>query len=154
DIIRLVPLSSLSRRDAARWANDLFDAMDVPGPALRDRLFDILEWLWETVCGPVLESIADLLLPTGNELPRLWWCPTGPLTALPPHGGGLYRRGPGEGAISVGERVVSSYTTTLSAMMRARRPPAPSRPSTLLAVGLPETDGRRPLPAVRRELDR
>ncbi|MEH0590094.1 CHAT domain-containing protein, partial [Streptomyces sp. B21-106] len=91
-------------------------------------------------------------------LPRLWWCPTGLLTLLPLHAAGRHPRHRtsaaqgGEGtAQSVPDRVVSSYTSTLTALRRARERTGDGAFRGLLTVGMPETPGRPPLPGVERE---
>lgn len=45
-------------------------------------LFDTLAWLWHVVAQPVLHHLG-WTSPPASMLPRLWWCPTGPLTFLP-----------------------------------------------------------------------
>ena len=83
----------------------------------------------------------------GEELPRLWWCPTGLLTLLPLHAAG-YHDGTGR---SVLDHVVSSYTPSLRALAEARRR-GPSGRGGMLVVALPETEGQAPLPSVKAEL--
>ncbi|MEV0231903.1 CHAT domain-containing protein [Nonomuraea sp. NPDC050786] len=76
---------------------------------------------------PVLHALA---LPVGS---RIWWCPTGPLTTLPLHATGRHR--PGGTTTWAGEYVVSSYTPTLQALLRARNtPPAPPSATTLVTA--------------------
>ncbi|WP_156893508.1 CHAT domain-containing protein [Actinokineospora enzanensis] len=103
----------------------------------RDVLTDMLAWLWERVAAPVFEALG----PTG---PRLWWCPTGILTFLPLHAAGV----PGD---HVPDRVISSYTTSLGDLLRARAARPPHEPR-VLAVGAGALPGQVPLPEVRREL--
>ncbi|KAF6753576.1 CHAT domain-containing protein [Ephemerocybe angulata] len=45
--------------------------------------------------------------------PRIWWCPTGPLSSLPLHAAGVYQ---GPNCESVFDYVVSSYTPTVTAI--------------------------------------
>ncbi|MFC0111319.1 CHAT domain-containing protein [Kibdelosporangium aridum subsp. largum] len=52
------------------------------------------------------------------------------------------------------DRVISSYTSTLTALLRARATPASTEKPALLAVGMPTTPGAGALPAVPAELDR
>jgi CHAT domain-containing protein len=79
----------------------------------------------------------------------LWWCPTGLLSFLPLHAA----RARGSAAPSVLDRVASSYTPTILALLNARRrPPAmAAAPSSTLIVAIPETPGYAPLPGVTRE---
>jgi CHAT domain-containing protein len=55
---------------------------------------------------------------------------------------------------TVPDRVISSYTPTLTALLRAHTTPAPIGQPRLLAVGMPTTPGASDLPAVPAELDR
>ena len=127
----------------------------------RHAVLDVLDWLWDAVTGPVLARLPGA--PAGEPgragppgravLPRVWWCPTGPLTVLPIHAAGHHPRlstSP-PGTDCVPDRVVSSYTPTLTALLRARGERA-TQAAGLLAVGLPDTPGHPPLPAVSEEL--
>ncbi|TEB19428.1 hypothetical protein FA13DRAFT_1780624 [Coprinellus micaceus] len=75
----------------------------------------ILESLWEEVVKPILSVLG---LSKGDKdmihlFPRIWWCPTGPLSFLPLHAAGVYR---GEGAEGIADYAVSSYTPTVTAL--------------------------------------
>ena len=132
----------------------------------RHAVFDVLAWCWQAITEPVLTALGYTHTPSGRieEWPRVWWCPTGPATILPLHAAGRHPRtatqyqAMGEAAAvadTVAGRVVSSYTPTLTALIRARARPAPSR-VRLLAAGVPEAPGYAPdagpLPAVPAEL--
>jgi CHAT domain-containing protein len=67
------------------------------------------------------------------NLPRIWWCPTGPLAFLPIHAAGLYMKGTAEESVS--NYVVSSYTPTLAALLEQERSSEGS--FHLLTVALP-----------------
>jgi len=124
--------------------------------ALRQTLISIQRWLWDTVAEPVCAAL-DELAPSGTaeHRPRVWWCPTGPLTMLPLHAAGRHgaakpladRRRP-----TVAARCVSSYTSSLGALLRARSGPPAQRPPRVFAVGLAQASGQAPLPAVSDEL--
>lgn len=93
-------------------------------------------WLWSAVVGPV---VADLNLAEATEPPRVWWCPTGPLTLLPIHAAG-------HGDTWLADLAVSSYTPTVRALVDARRPrrhtPGPARFLVASALsGDPATSG-------------
>jgi CHAT domain len=81
--------------------------------------------------------------------------PDGPLTVLPIHAAGRHARA-GEagaaGADCVADRVISSYTPTLTALTRTRQPIAPA-PVQHLTVSMPTTPDLPPLPAVLDELE-
>ncbi|MGW5211164.1 CHAT domain-containing protein [Streptomyces sp. NPDC004051] len=118
----------------------------------RHTVHDTLEWLWKHIARPVLDRLT--WPPESTTPPRLWWCPTASLTVLPLHAAGRYPRGAHDRTEPVGlpYAAVSSYTTTLSALVDARRRPAPADP-TLLAVALTDTErGHAVLPGVATEL--
>jgi len=110
------------------------DATAAERQAAEAVLRDLLGWLWDTVAAGVVDRV-----PRGS---RVWWCPTGPLTYLPVHAAG-----------EVPDRVISSYTPTIAALMRAWR--APDTPEQrVLGVAVPDAPGLPPLPGTRTELAR
>jgi CHAT domain-containing protein len=86
--------------------------------------------------------------------PRIHWCPTGEFTFLPLHAAGVY-----EGAYqdSLSNYVVSSYTPTISALLRARATPiclTPSSTQLLLVAEKHAKEENMPiLPSVDAECD-
>jgi CHAT domain-containing protein len=66
-----------------------------------------------------VELINIYQIPGSQDRPRLHWCPTGELTFLPLHAAGIYRL-EAANADCCADYVVSSYTPTLSALIRAR----------------------------------
>jgi hypothetical protein len=135
------------------------------GPQDRDHnraaIFTILEWMWDAIAEPVLNALGHTRTPTGpaQEWPRVWWCPTGPLAVMPLHAAGYHPRdanharnmNPDELARTVASRVVSSYTPTLAALVRARR--KPDGPVAQLAIGAARAPGQSYLPGVMPELE-
>jgi CHAT domain len=114
-----------------------------------------LRWLWDDIADPVLDRLGFADAPGPEQSwPRLWWCPTGPLTLLPLHAAGYHGDGTEIGR-SVLDRVVSSYTPTLRALMEARRPPLDLRPETerMLIVSVPHAPHQVPLAHLARERD-
>ncbi|MEU6859336.1 CHAT domain-containing protein [Glycomyces sp. NPDC046736] len=107
----------------------------------------VLAWLWDAVAEPVLGHLG-YLGPPDPDLPRIWWCPTGPLTLLPVHAAGHHRARDGRAAV---EYAVPSYTPTLRALAEARKPTAPQPDSTPLIVAIAETPGLRDLRGARFE---
>jgi hypothetical protein len=124
---------------------------DVSRAAIRD----VLAWLWDVIAEPVLTHLGCNGAPTADSAwPRVWWCPTGPLSLMPIHSAGRYPSQPGSIAVGedcVPERVVSSYIPTLTALARARQVP-PLRPRRHLTVAMPNNPELPPLPAVAAEL--
>lgn len=101
-----------------------------------------LAWLWEAITKPVLNALGHHGPPADNEpWPRLWWCPTGPLTVLPLHAAGVHGDGTGS---SVLDRVVSSYTPTLRALRGESPSPGPSS-QNVLVVTVDDIAGLDPL---------
>ncbi|MGW7431578.1 CHAT domain-containing protein [Streptomyces sp. NPDC054861] len=163
--IEVVPLPALDQAEAERRAVDFLDAIEESyglqgaprARAAMRRLTDTLAWLWDTVTEPVLDRLGLRTVPIDDEpWTRLWWCPTGWLSFLPLHAAGrtdpASRASAGSGR-SVMDRVVSSYTPTLRALVRARRAPATAsarRPAPLI-VSLAETPGAAPLPGASQE---
>ncbi|MGW3668927.1 CHAT domain-containing protein [Streptomyces sp. NPDC005141] len=112
----------------------------------RHGVFDVLEWAWQAIAEPVLTVLGHTQTPEGRieDRPRVWWCLTGPASVLPLHAAGRHPRtmpqysAMGEAAAithSVVGRVVSSYTSTLTTLIRTRARPAPDRVRQL-AVGV------------------
>ncbi|MDY7088819.1 MAG: CHAT domain-containing protein [Actinomycetota bacterium] len=94
---------------------------------------DTITWLADAVTGPVLQRLAE----RGPLPQRLWWSPTGALTALPLHA-----------AVPAG--TISSYAPTLQLLTAAVTRHRPERQALILAPAddLPELD--REITAVTR----
>ncbi|MFG2811253.1 CHAT domain-containing protein [Streptomyces massasporeus] len=159
--VEVVPLPGVTVLEMDRVANRYVahlaaaeerDATVVQRERARHTVHDTLEWLWEHIAEPVLDRLA---LDGADLLPRVWWCPTASLTLLPLHAAGRYPRGGGDTPPSVGVpyQVVSSYTTSLSSLVDARRPHTTTAPG-LLAIAVTDTGrGHTPLPGVDVELE-
>ncbi|TEB29605.1 hypothetical protein FA13DRAFT_1775255 [Coprinellus micaceus] len=94
----------------------------VAGPYRRVKVAEdgvcmLLHGLWEEVVKPILEAVGFFNLKESNSsggvLPRIWWCPTGPLSFLPLHAAGIYR---GIQMESISDYVVSSYIPSVTAL--------------------------------------
>jgi tetratricopeptide (TPR) repeat protein len=173
--VRVRPLPGLTAQECSARAYALLGGLELSASAespvaLRKQLISVLfatmNWLWDTTCEPVLNDLRDHGDLPGDQLvhdkgvpPRIWWCPTGPLTVLPLHAAGRYGPdGDAEGPC-LPQLAVSSYTPTMGALIRSRERARPDTAIRLLAVGMPTTpdfDGLRftDLEAVPRELDR
>lgn len=139
------PLPGLSAAEVVETANTYLDLLDRSPTTLaaaltrHQRTEDLLRWLGRHVTGPVLAALGDT--------ERLWWCPTGPLAALPIHAG----IDP-DGACAL-DQVVSSYTPTLRALAEARsRPAAEPADRRILVVAMEQTPGAADL-TVQPEVD-
>jgi hypothetical protein len=150
-------LPGLSEDEATARADKMLNALagtSDPGKD-RDDLLDVLDWLWDLIAEPVLTALGHISTPdTGSPLPHVWWCPTGPLAIMPIHAAGHHprRHTAAIGGIDcVPHRVISSYTPTLTSLSRARQPASPFQ-IRQLTIGMPDTPGQQPLPAVPAEM--
>ncbi|MFE7775834.1 CHAT domain-containing protein [Streptomyces sp. NPDC057445] len=143
-------------------------ALEIGSPPSRDarpirwhaahEMNEVLAWLWDNITGPVLDALGIDGPPHDGCLPRIWWCPVGPMAALPLHAAGHHQDSGRADARSVLDRAVSSYTPTIRALAHTRRhadtppPHAPARAPRVLVVGMPETPGIGLLPGVNHEV--
>jgi tetratricopeptide (TPR) repeat protein len=145
-----IELSDLTVLDVLDRYVELLHAPDDPGDYGSHTVASILEWLWRSTVGPVLEHLRYTTnLPDTAQGPRLCWVPTGLLAALPLHAAGL------PGGPSALDRVVSSYAPTIRALAAQTRRPAPT-PRLLVAEmpttpALPHRPGAPDLPGTTDE---
>lgn len=91
--------------------------------SVEDKLEEILCRLWHDVVAPVIARLKEKIPPGRNS--RIWWCPTSVFSTLPVHAAGDYSV---EGE-QLPQKYVSSYTSSISSLVRARNctdHPAPS----------------------------
>jgi hypothetical protein len=162
DWVHSVPLPDLSQEAAHHARRELLSVVFAleagdRSPAARRRsrkvMTSVQEWLWEAIAAPVLAALEhDGQPPPGAPWPRVWWCLTGPLAGLPVHAA----KSGSQPDANVMDRVVSSYTTTIAALLRARQTTPRNleggRPPRFLAVGMPDTPGAPPLRGVELEV--
>ncbi|MFE5807805.1 CHAT domain-containing protein [Streptomyces sp. NPDC056491] len=99
-------------------------ALSAARTAAESELDAVTGWLWDGICGPVLDALGHTGSPAaGAPLPRLWWCPTGLLDLLPLHAAGHHGEIVDGPPRTVLDRVVSSYTPTVRALLTARARP-------------------------------
>ncbi|KAI0032624.1 CHAT domain-containing protein [Vararia minispora EC-137] len=108
----------------------------------------VLKRLWEWIVHPILSTL-DVTGPyaKASHKPHITWCLTDSLVQLPLHAAGLYNNDVASGSKLV-DMAVSSYTPSLSALLRAegRTDPAPPSLPNILVVTQPKTPGLPPLP--------
>jgi len=148
-----IPLPELDYDEITSRTGNMLAALREPGGTLNKTLADLLGWLWMTTARPVLDAVnitgpVDMSARHTTSPQRLWWCPTGLLSFLPLHAAGLYNHD----LASVPERVISSYTSTLSLLIRARQPRKASDSKPLL-VGVPDAPGAARLGKVPEEIN-
>ena len=157
--VMTVALPGLTASEAYSRANDflaalreLEDSRQQPLGAHQEALKTIngtMHWLWEAAAGPALAALGHTTQPAVSaRWPRVWWCPTGPLTSLPIHAARPDRLG----APGVLDLVVSSYAPTLRALSRARSRRQPSGAGQILSYRRPRdaVPALRSAPASRR----
>ncbi|MBO2458465.1 CHAT domain-containing protein [Actinomadura violacea] len=100
-------------------------------------LLDVLAWLWDAIAHPVLGALGHDGAPRDGHWPRLWWAPGGLLGRLPLHAAGL------PGGPAVMDRVISSYTASVTALRHSRRNArrAARAEGPALVVAMPTTPG-------------
>ncbi|TFK22491.1 hypothetical protein FA15DRAFT_622397 [Coprinopsis marcescibilis] len=121
-------------------------------------LSTILAGLWTDLVCPILEELkfTEQKGAPIAELPRIWWCPTGPLSFLPIHAAGIY--GVGEDSTNINDYAISSYTPTIASLAeigkRERRIGDDTAGLFLVSQPNPRKKPRlRALPGARVEVD-
>lgn len=128
-----------------------------------------LEWLWEDIAEPVLTFLGHTAAPPGpagdpmskldafcKTAPRVWWVMTRNTSRLPIHASISASPGPGLTRHRVVDRVISSYTTSIKALLFSRQQLSvriasnTTRGKSALLCAVPETTydgtaGLRPL---------
>ena len=142
-------------------------------------LAEVLSALWSQVVWPILESLAFSVrftlvavysisinyfqLPDTKScanMPRIWWCPTGPLAFLPIHAAGIYVKGEGvQPNQCLAEFAVSSYIPTVNANLKPSKSNSVEKPggaptTGLLIVSQPNTPNNVQILGAKEEADR
>ena len=107
-----------------------------------------LRKLWDQIVSPIV----DCLQATHPSRSHIWWCPTAEFSVLPLHAAGPYRKG----QQNLPHLYISSYTSTLTALIRAsRRDPSNSatEQKRFVAIGQAKAAGESELLSVEKELD-
>ncbi|KAK6527590.1 hypothetical protein TWF694_004574 [Orbilia ellipsospora] len=138
DSISSIPLQNLHKKDVEKHVERLRiirSASSSAGIEVSDASLQIsrmLEWLWDAAVGPILEALGFLAPPqNSNDLPRVWWIPTGKLSSLPLHAAGYHQSGSTKSAL---DRVISSYATSIKALQYTRKS---SQKNIKLGSGVP-----------------
>ncbi|KAF8120610.1 hypothetical protein EV363DRAFT_1085212, partial [Boletus edulis] len=101
---------------------------------------------WDSIVDEVVRNL-ESHVPKNS---RVWWCPTGVFTSLPIHTAHPCRKG--ERGLS--DIYISSYTPTLSVLIRSRTKRAHRRVFSFVSIGQPNAAGYSPLESVRQELEK
>jgi CHAT domain-containing protein len=108
----------------------------------------LLEWLWDTIAKPVLDTLGFTESP-GDSWPRIWWIPTGPLAKFPIHAAG-------SSDSSVLDRVISSYSVSIRALVQSRQRRSKAKvleEGKAVFVGMERTPDHKHLPYVPKEIE-
>ncbi|KAK2609183.1 hypothetical protein QQS21_002265 [Conoideocrella luteorostrata] len=114
----------------------------------------ILEWLWDAFASAILDSLGFKQPPGDDDWPHIWWIPTGVLTKFPLHAAGYHSTGSKK---AVMDRVMSSYSSSIKAIIHGRRRNNPEVLSTsskgkALLVSMQNTPGCGQLPCAADEV--
>jgi len=113
----------------------------------------VLEWLWDVAVSCILNELGSMDEGSGIDVcSRVWWVGNGLLNILPIHAAGYHQFGSTKNAM---DRVISSYTPTLKALLYARE--RSLRVATVelqkaMLVGMPKTPAQGELPFVAIEI--
>jgi len=127
-------------------------------PADSDHGVDaVLSRLWLDIAEPVLKKIGYLDPKVTSQLPRITWCPSGPLCFLPLHAAGIYvdsKRAHPVNNPKVFDFVISSYAPSISALVNAvrKKHESPHNGPKILAISQPATPNLKPLPGTVNEI--
>lgn len=147
--VTALPLPELTEQNLIRRASEFLSAREAVIRGFGSRqaqgradMISVLEWLWDAVAGPVLDALGYRSRPPDDSWPRVWWVPCGLLGLLPIHAAGYQATATDPQPKTVIDRVVSSYTPSLRALIHThgRTAATPALPE-VLAVAMPTTPG-------------
>ena len=113
---------------------------------MQRRFMSFLRELWDAVVFPIV----NFLRTACPSQSRIWWCPTAEFCLLPLHAAAPYRKG----EKGVPQLFISSYATTLNALIRARRRSSldSAAQRRVVAIGQAQAHGSNELLCVSTEL--
>ncbi len=153
--VRTLPLPDVTPNAVREQTRTLHEALQ-PETMLdlgqQQRFAEVLAWLWDAMIERVLNELGIGPPAPGQDLPRIWWIPTGPLAVMPIHAAGRHDTRT-SAAQNLLDRAVSSYTPTLRALIHARRRPTVSARSRPLVVSMGQTPGAPALPSAATEAE-
>ncbi len=112
---------------------------------------EMLEFLWDNVANPVLDTLGFTGPRTEDKWPHVWWMPSGQLNRLPLHQAVYHKRYSDETVI---DRVVSSYSSSIKAILQQRKNyKQPSTRDQALLVAMEYTQGHSQFPFAAKEVE-
>jgi CHAT domain-containing protein len=143
-----IPLQ-ITQRDARDLSTELHTlTVRTKSADVTEELAFFLRKLWDQIVSPIVECLQT----THPSQSRIWWCPTAEFSSLPLHAAGPYRKG----QRNLPHLYISSYTPTLTALIRARRPHQSNsviEQRRFVAIGQTRAAGESELFSVSAELD-
>ncbi|ORY12054.1 CHAT domain-domain-containing protein [Clohesyomyces aquaticus] len=107
--VEVVPLPDLNYRDTEEYSRSETILTQA----------STLVWLWKTIARPVLDALGyTRTIEAAGSQPRVWWVATGLLSKFPIHAAGLHLSRPFHSVI---DRALSSYTSSIKALLEARQ---------------------------------
>ncbi|KAH6871955.1 CHAT domain-containing protein [Coprinopsis sp. MPI-PUGE-AT-0042] len=114
-----------------------------------DEESQVLRNLWNEVVSPVLKALGFSRVDpsSGDALPRIWWCPTGPLSFLPIHAAGIH-------SDCLLDYAVSSYIPTVTTLIdRVKHHQQINKDASgLFLTSQPNAPGTSPIPGTTKEV--
>ncbi|THU83021.1 TPR-like protein [Dendrothele bispora CBS 962.96] len=153
ETLRLKLLSSL-QACGVRVSRNGDRATRLAGKDNQDHFGSVLADLWSHVVQPILPEIEQALYENAHHsLPHITWCATGALAFLPLHAAGIYSD-PRKN-VNISDFAVSSYTTTLTAMLGSISKPkqGPTETPSVFIVSQPDAPGLPSLPGTMKEVE-
>ncbi|MFE4207831.1 CHAT domain-containing protein [Streptomyces goshikiensis] len=148
-VVDVLPLAALDADAVETAAARVTEATSALSWGMNDVLHEVLQELWDALCGPVLRRLEEL---TGRSGGQMWWVPSGALALLPLAAAGLHRDA-SDGDRSLRERWVMSLAPTVRALRRQRETAAvrldTTRPLVVAVPGEGDTRLRKALAEAR-----
>lgn len=111
------------------------------------------EWMWTAIAKPILDNLGYIGGASGSTWPRVRWILTGPLSKFPIHAAGYHKKR--RANVSVIDRVVSSYSISIEAILATRRRAAlvtRNAPQAVL-ISMEKTPDQDDLPNTSKEIN-
>ncbi|KAJ8062013.1 hypothetical protein OCU04_009795 [Sclerotinia nivalis] len=139
--IRLLNLPNLTKKEIEEKSIEILGTPKVLG------------WLWDVAVHPILEALGFTQPPSDGNWPHVWWIPTGPLSKFPLHAAGYHSKPSIESTL---DRVMSSYSSSVKAIIHGRRCPVlnvtPHTSAHALLVAMQDTPNQSRLPFAKNEI--
>ncbi|THU88537.1 TPR-like protein [Dendrothele bispora CBS 962.96] len=158
-----VPLPMFSYGEAVKMHSELISSLRAGGVRDRETFQNVMNYeeilgkLWVLVAHPILSVVEDILYEnTHDSLPHITWCATGAFAFLPLHAAGIYGPDNPTQNVNISDFVVSSYTTTLAAMLGSGSKPKQDltkTPNVLIVSQLVTGEKKTLLPSVVKEVE-